>query len=228
MDDSSQPFTVDERVLTSVRHDLRTPLVNLTLAAKLLSQAGERDGDLGELIAEATLRLGRISRDLLDFTLLRLGHTLPIQRRPLELRALIERALAELGPSLPQHPLELQPSAPLHGSFDPERSVQLVECLVGHAVRCGTPRGTVRLTLSADDAEVVLRVHVDGAEISAERRDGWFLDQADAGTLDREVGIGPYLARGLAQAHGGSLEVTSSDAEGTVFTLHLPNAASGT
>ncbi len=222
MDDSAQPFTVDDRVLTSVRHDLRTPLVNLTLAAKLLSQEGERDADLGGLVAEAAQRLGRITRDLLDFTLLRLGHTLQVQRRPLELTALIERALLELGPSLPQHALELQPSAPIHGVFDPERSVQLVECLVSHAVRCGKPRGAVRLSLTASAAEAELRVQVDGAEIAAERRAGWFLDSADADAVERDVGIGPYLVRSIAAALGGSLEVTSSDEAGTVFMLRLP------
>ena len=216
MDDSAQQPTVDERALASVRHDVRTPLVNLTLAAKLLSQ----DEDLGRLVGEAAQRLGRMTRDLLDFTLLRLGHALPVQRRPLELFGLIRRALQDLAPSLPQHALELQPGPAIDGVFDPERTVQLVECLVGHAVRCGTPRGAVHLALSAGAAEVELRVHVDGAEISAAQRASWFLD---GGELDHDVGIGPYLARALANALGGSLETTSTDADGTTLTLRLPS-----
>lgn len=221
MNDPAQLLTVDERALASVRHDLRTPLVNLTLVAKLLGQEGERDGDLGGLVGEAAHRLGRMTRDLLDFTLVRLGHPLLIQRRPLDLYALIERALLDLAPSLPQHALELQPGAAIHGSFDPERSVQLVECLVEHAVRCGSSRAAVRLSARVRGDQVELCAHVDGPGISAQRRAGWFLDAEDSAAIDRDVGIGPYLARAIAQAHGGSVEVTSSDADGTAFTARF-------
>ncbi|RYZ59724.1 MAG: hypothetical protein EOP08_15280, partial [Proteobacteria bacterium] len=103
------PSDHDEQSLATIGHDLRTPLLNLSLAANVLRQSGhDVSVDVGELVAEAGQRLQRLTRDLVDFTRVRLGLERPLSRHAVDVNALARTAIESVHDTFPSTPIELQ------------------------------------------------------------------------------------------------------------------------
>ena len=112
------------------------------------------------------------------------------------------------------------------GVWDPDRIAQVVSNLVGNAVQHSPRDSTVRVTLDGREAaRVQLRVHNEGPPISGEIRAGLFDPFKRAARLrEQGLGLGLYISHQIARLHGGSLEVRSTEREGTDFTLDLPRS----
>ncbi len=219
---------IDARVLRLVDHDLRGQLLNLSLAGTLLSSgtpSEDSNADIGELVASSGRRLREITRDLLDYAFVRRGHPLRLDRQSVDLAELLRSEIAELAHGLSNHTLQLEQADAVSVALDKSRMQQLVQNLLRHAVRYGPPKGVARITLSAGPDAMVLSVVVQGSVLSAVQRAAMFLDVEDDESVDRNAGIGLYLARAIASAHGGTLEVESSEERGTVFSARLPRLA---
>jgi signal transduction histidine kinase len=121
----------------------------------------------------------------------------------------------------------------LAGEWDRARLRQVVSNLLGNAIQHGADDGPVELSVTADGDEVVLSVHNGGEPIPAELLPTIFDPlvraqvSAGAAALQKQrrpgsIGLGLYIARAVVNAHGGSIDVTSSRQGGTVFTARLP------
>jgi signal transduction histidine kinase len=115
-------------------HDLRTPLGVVTTGAALLAVPEDNPQRRGWVVARimnSAQRMERMIRDLLGLTRPRLGGSMPLTRRPADLRQVCEEAMLETGAGHPDAVLRFQASGDLRGEWDADRLAQVVSNLVG-------------------------------------------------------------------------------------------------
>lgn len=165
--------------------------------------------------------------DLLDMTQTRLGGSLRIEREQANLALICQEATDEMRTVHPDRTFELDLSGDLSGTWVPARLSQILANLLQNAVQHGAQGRPVTLSLHEERDRVVLSIHNEGAAISESARLRIFelLIRGEGGTASRQsssLGLGLYIAREIARAHGGSIDVKSSENEGTCFTVCLP------
>jgi PAS domain S-box-containing protein len=218
-----------DQILAILGHDLRNPLGAILLTSSLLLRRGglseKLQTDIGR-IDQATRRMSGMISDLLDFAQSRFRGVMPIACARTDLLSIARRVLDELSVANPQRELVLDSAGDLDGLWDANRLGQLLSNLVGNAVQYGRAGTPVTVRLDGGAAEhVLLRVHNLGAPIPREVLPGIF-EPFRRGTWSAakpgNLGLGLYIARQIAIAHGGTLEVTSTERNGTAFVARLP------
>ncbi|NMO16138.1 PAS domain-containing protein [Pyxidicoccus fallax] len=221
----------EQQLIGIVSHDLRNPLNAITLgAAMLLKREGLEEKVTGSVrrILSSAERAGRMIRDLLDFTQARLGG-IPVERTSLCLYAHAAQVLDELGHAYPERKVELAREGDTSGAWDPDRIAQVISNLVGNALQY-SPRDSVVTVRTRGEADaVLLEVHNPGEPIPPERIPDLF-KPLSRGTVrvdmqTRSIGLGLYIVDNIVRAHGGTIHVTSTAADGTCFTVRLPRGA---
>lgn len=219
-------------LLAVLGHDLRNPISAIAMSSKWMLTAG----DLAEgPVKEATQRIERsaertlvLVRDVLDFTRTRLGAALPVDRSPCDLGAAALQAIEELRVAYPSRQFNIAVTGDLKGCWDCARLTQLVSNLVGNALQHGDEDSPVTVTTQARPDDVQLTVHNRGPVIPAHETRTIFdpLVRAHRFGPDRSgsLGLGLYIARQIAVAHGGQVDVRSSDETGTCLALVIPRA----
>ncbi len=218
-----------EGFMATVSHELRSPLTSMREGAHLLRDqvAGgltPKQARLVTIIEEGAERLLRLVNQLLDLSRLRAG-MLPIERMPIVLDHLVQRAVEELRPQAEEAGLALElerRGERFQFLGDADRLVQVVVNLVANAVRF-TPRGG-RVAVRVADAgpELIVEVEDTGVGIPAAMLPhifGWY---EQAHRRRGGTGLGLPIARGLVEAHGGRLTVESHEGKGSRFTVLLP------
>jgi PAS domain S-box-containing protein len=209
-------------------HDLKSPLAAIHLTAETLERRGgldERQLAGVERIAHAASRAMRLVSNLLDFTQARLGGGIPIAPAPLELGAVARAAADEAQQPYPDRPLRVVVRGDDRGSWDPERLAQVVTNLVGNAMKYGVPGTPVEIEVDGEAADAVSLRVTNAAEPIPPEVVATLFDPlrraAKAERGGRSVGLGLYIVREIARAHGGRVEVRS-DRAGTTFGVVLP------
>lgn len=216
-----------EQLVGIVSHDLRSPLHAASLAAKWLASCGlpppqSRAAD------QVTVALGRAKRlisDLLDFTQARLGTSLPICPRSTDIHTVVADVIDELALIWQGRKLEHIQRGGGVCRADPDRIAQAIANLAGNALTYGSPRYPVTIT-SIVERELVVQVHNHGTEISPELLPHIFeplrRGEQEVRLGSRSLGLGLFIVQQIAIAHAGTVSVQSSRAEGTTFTLTIP------
>jgi CheY-like chemotaxis protein/anti-sigma regulatory factor (Ser/Thr protein kinase) len=214
-------------------HELRNPLGAISNAARLLEHPrtdAEGAQRAREIISRQSDHLTRLTDDLLDAGRAVMGK-ISLQRRPVELAALVTGALATLKAAgrTANHRL-LQNLEPVWVDGDPIRIEQILSNLVINAAKYTPLPGSIRVSLRKEDGYAVLRVADDGIGMSDELVGRAFelFVQGERG-LDRThggLGIGLTLVRRLAEMHGGTASAKSGGAgKGSELTVRLPAIA---
>ncbi len=216
-----------EQMIGIVSHDLRNPLSGIELGAALLATEDLSDAQRRTLarIRRSTGRANRLVDDLLDFTKARLGHGLSVDRKSIDLHETVAHALEELEVAYPGRTLRHVAEGQGQCQADPNRLGQLVGNLVSNAMAYGEPAAPVIVTSSLGESACSIAVHNQGAPIPPETQARLFEPMtrgAEARSVSRSVGLGLYIVRQIALAHGGEASVSSSSEQGTTFTIRLP------
>lgn len=214
-------------VFAMVAHDLRNPLcVILANAAQLAEVAGDSDTrEAAEDITQAAARMGRLLTDLLDVVRIDAG-TFQLGKRPHSVRALLSEMRQSYRPLFDGRGVTLSvdvPPAEVVASFDHDRVVQMLSNLLGNALKF-TPRGgNVGLHVEHDADKLVFVVRDDGTGIQPNALPHLFerFWQRDP-DMRRGLGLGLYLCRTIARAHGGDISVQSEVGAGSTFGVWLP------
>ncbi len=210
-------------------HDLRNPLSAITLGSTSLLKAEDlpdRHVRTATLMLNSASRMGRMIADLLDLTRTRFGDAIPVVRTPLDLAPLCRQVVAELEGLRAPGELRFTAEGDLHGEVDADRIAQVVSNLVRNAIEHGGG-GTIRLRAIGKGSEILLEVHNRGACIPESALSTIFeplvrrRDPDDSG-----LGLGLYIAAQIVLAHDGKLDVTSTESDGTTFTVRLPRSVS--
>jgi signal transduction histidine kinase len=161
---------------------------------------------------------------LLDFSLAQFGQGLPLRREPTCLHDVGSRVLNELQALHPERELVCESSGDTCGEWDPNRLTQVVDNLLGNALRYSTADSPVRAVYRGERDTVVFQTHNLGPPIPEELRPHLFepFRRGEHAAKKEGLGLGLYIVREVVEAHGGTIQVESSAEAGTTFTVHLP------
>ena len=218
--------------LAILGHDLRNPLNSITMSAQILPMlyAAAPDASLAvDQIATNARVMARMISDLLDYTRTRLGAGMPVTPVPMDLDLLCRQLFNEFSSAHPNRRIIMQSNGDLHGSWDSDRLRQAISNLLGNAIQHSPDSASVEILLAADETSVTVQVHNSGSTIPADELLRIF-DPLIRGSNTGQpatnrpgsIGLGLYMAREIVVSHGGTIVVTSSDADGTTFTVQLP------
>jgi signal transduction histidine kinase len=211
--------------LMSVSHELRTPLTAIrghvaALREGVLEDEQAQERSL-EVVAEEALRLERLVGDVLDLAKLD-ARRFALLREEVDMRALCERAYARFAEEARargiEYDLQLGEGAVL--LTDGDRVLQIVSNLIANALRWTPEGGRVDLGLNAQNGEVTVAVTDTGPGVEPDAVERIFRPfwSGDGGG----TGLGLTIARELALALGGRLELESEPGRGSRFVLVLP------
>jgi signal transduction histidine kinase/ActR/RegA family two-component response regulator len=222
-----------DEFLATLAHELRNPLAPMKYAVAMMRLAAEPSAQVRaqEVIDRQVTQMARLIDDLLDLSRINRG-LIQLQREPVRLRTLMERAVETARPLIEsaRHRLELQlPGEDLTLQADPARIIQVIGNLLNNAAKYTPDGGHIRLAAWQAGDRAVLEVADNGIGIPLQEQGKLFqmftqLNHS-AGRAKGGLGIGLSLVRTLVQMHGGSVQVASEGLdEGTRFTVELPLA----
>ncbi len=220
-------------LMADMSHELRTPLAILRGEIEAL-QDGLRAPDEAALasLAHEIGRLNRLVDDLRELSLADAG-ALDYRMRPLDLSALVERALdavqdryARAGLALEQ---DIEPGLRLSG--DERRLEQLLANLLENSLRYTDSPGRVRLRAGRRDGRIVLEVADTAPSVAPDQLprlfDRLYRVESSRSRLHGGSGLGLAICRSIVQAHGGEISATPSDLGGLAIRVEWPLADDG-
>lgn len=224
-----------EDFLAIASHELRTPLTPLKMYLQVLHKIFEQAGEVSEIRWEALKqalrkvegeydRLSRLLEDLLDVSKMTVGQ-FRLEKRRCDLLDIVKGSVERMRPLLEKAGcevrMELLPS--VQGNWDPLRLEQVVMNLLDNAIKYA-PRTAIRISLWEGRNAAYLEIRDQGIGIAKEHHEVIFERFRRAAPIEsyKGMGIGLYIARYIAQAHGGNLTVSSQPEHGAAFLLSLP------
>jgi len=212
-------------------HDLRTPLGAISMASKLILNIGalnERQTMLANQICESTSRITTIVHDLLDVTRARFGSGLPVMRSHMDMGFVSRQLVDELRIAYPKRNITLEVLGDLKGEWDKARIGQVFSNLIGNAIQYSFKDSSIDVVVKGTLREVMISVHNEGVPIPLGKIATLFDALTRAVTDEGEhpeavnLGLGLYITKEIVVSHGGTIDVTSTEDDGTTFTVRFP------
>ncbi|PKA69601.1 phospho-acceptor domain-containing protein [Pseudomonas baetica] len=216
--------------LAILGHDLRAPLQAVSLSSEMLLRKSKLEGDAltcAVNIKQSTRHMAAMVGDLLELVRSRLGKSLPIEPAPMDLADAARAAIAEACAGNPECDPTLKIEGDTRGTWDAGRLDQLLQNLIGNALQHGSDLRELIVTLRGDADTVQLSVHNYGTPIPVEAI-GTIFDplvrsaNETLGQPSTSLGLGLFIVKEVVNAHGGTINVSSSEADGTLFSVVLP------
>ena len=219
-----------EQLVTIIAHDLRNYLTPLLGRIGYIGRQAAQDClvyyvENAQEMATVLRRMNRMVGDLLDVAKLEQG-LFAVTPQNVDLTGLARETASAL--STPYCPISVEFADPVRTEVDPDRMRQALENLLVNAINHSPEGAFVRVFLATgkqDGSErAFITVQDDGPGIDHEMMPRLFTRFAP-GPGSTGLGLGLYLARGIAQAHGGNLTVESAPGRGATFRMALPLVA---
>lgn len=212
-------------------HDLRGPLNAILLTAEVLSKM-TTDAPLErhtERLIHSGKRMKALLDDLLEFSRASLGLGLSIRRSWVDLASVCAEEIELLRSALPDVEISFHSEGETSGSFDGSRVREALGNLVTNAARYGARNAVIDIALVGEDRYVRLSVANAGEAIPEEDVQALFEPlrrgrPSDEVAESTNLGLGLFIVREIARAHGGEIKVSSSIGT-TIFTVMLPYSA---
>jgi signal transduction histidine kinase len=217
------------RYVATVVHDLRNPLAAVQLAVgyatpnrPLPSEARLRE--IFGMIGRQLRRLNSLVGDVLNAVQIDAGQIV-LRKTTFDLGQLTEAAVSLFQSMSPTHRFELSRAGPTDLRADATRIEQVLNNLIGNAVKYSPQGSLVRVTVGGEDDQLFVAVSDEGAGISPALQRQIFQPFTRGPSQHEEVegiGLGLYVSKRILEAHGGSIQVVSSDGRGATFQMTLP------
>ena len=214
-------------VFAMVMHDLRNPLHVILANADFLGESaeGQDSREAAQDVTLAAARMGRLLTDLLDVAQIDTGR-FPLEKGHHDARALLSEVHRAYSPLFEGRGVSLvidAPEDPVLASFDSDRVEQLLSNLLGNAMKFTPAGGSVALHVERSGQQLVFVVRDDGIGIDPDTLPKIFERFWRHDTDSRPgLGLGLYICRTIAVAHGGDITVQSELGGGTTFRVSLP------
>lgn len=215
-------------LLSSVSHDLRTPLAVMKGTASTLADDGdalppETRKELAETLLEETDRLERLVRNLLDMTRIESG-AVRIQKEWQSVEEVVGGALSRLESKLGGRPVTSHIPADLRAPFDAVLVEQVLVNLLENAAKYSGEGTPIEITAERADGELTIEVADRGPGLPEGEEDRVF-EKFHRGRSEPKapgVGLGLAICRAIVTAHGGRIWARNRPGGGASFTLALP------
>ena len=226
---SAQVDQARNLLLGMLGHDMRSPLNTILMTAQYLGalNAGASVSEAASRLIQSGSSMKTLLDDLVDFNRTRLGLGIKVNIAALNLASLFAGELEQLRGANPGRLIELETAGDTRGFWDGPRLQQLLRNLVANAIIHGAAGAPIRVMLTGAETSVALEVKNNGPAIKKEIVDRIFDPLARGVGQDNQddstggLGLGLYIVREIALAHGGEVNVHSDDSE-TVFIVSLP------
>ena len=184
------------------------------------------------LIVDSSSRVAEIVSDLLDFSTSHLGDGIPVATSWMDFSPVCTAIVEEMGLSRPGRSIKLEIAGDMEVVWDRARISQAFGNLITNAIDHGSAEEPIVVTVRVqNDDEIIWTVQNAGEIISSAQLRTIFdpakrfaLRPASERKLADKInlGLGLYITREIIVAHGGRIEITSTQAAGTIFTVRLP------
>jgi signal transduction histidine kinase len=229
--EAERAIALRDRFISIASHELRTPLTSIKGVAQLLLRLSDANLLTEDALARqlATIdgqadRLRRLIEELLDVSRIQAGR-LELRREAADLAALVRNTVE----TLPEESRErvhvtAEPSVP--GHWDTLRIEQVIMNLLDNALKYSPADSHVQVRVATSGATAVLAVSDRGIGIPQEEQQGLLQPFARASNAalrnDSGLGLGLYITRQIIERHGGTLDIASTEGQGSTFTVRLP------
>jgi signal transduction histidine kinase len=214
-------------MISKIAHELRSPLTSVkgfsaTLIGRWDRFTDEQRFELVEAIHSDAERMGRIVSEVLDLARLE-SDRLELHRTQVELGEIAAKAAEHVSRLPGSDRVEIDVPAGLVAHVDGDRIEHVLTNLIENAVKF-SEEGAITVRGKAIDGIVEVSVTDSGVGIEPDRLSAIFSGPGPTGQKATPLGtgLGLYLSRKLVQAHGGTLEVASTQGEGSTFTMQVP------
>ena len=226
-DRTSAVLQAQRTLMGDVSHELRTPLARIRVALEL---AAEDPVAAKDVLADVTIDLDEIDQlinDILTTARLEGGENVPLDRRPIDLGDLADRAVKRFSARHPHRKLDREiDGRDCEIECDPVLLRRAVDNLLDNAAKYSDPSSTVKLTVIPNGTRVAFEVIDEGIGMSEDDLARAFTPfwRADGSRTRKTggVGLGLALARRIARVHGGDVTLASVPGTGTTARLEVP------
>ena len=221
-----------DEMLAVVAHDLRNPLNTISMAADMLVETApapqRRQADIVRRSAE---RMNRLIQDLLEVTRMETGG-LSVERHPEQVGTLLNEARNMLQPLASAQGISLDVDTAADAAppalIDSSRILQVLSNLVGNAIKFTPQGGQIRVRAEPRGSDLLFSVADTGPGIPHEQVPHIFSRFWQASRGDRRgIGLGLAIAKGIVDAHEGTIWVESRPGDGSTFFFTVPLAGAG-
>jgi signal transduction histidine kinase len=218
--------------VSSVSHDLKTPLALIQLFAETLELGRLKNTDRAHeyyrIINSEARKLTRLIDNLLDFSKIEAGLRTYTKREPVNLSGLTRGVLEALASQFAHNQFTVtsrfEDNVPVY--IDAEAAVQAIENLVSNAMKYSPERRDIEVEVERNDGYGLVRVRDHGIGIPPRMQRKifrkFFRIQTDAGSGPQGTGLGLAIVDHVMRGHGGFVRVDSEPGRGSTFTLHFP------
>jgi signal transduction histidine kinase len=221
-------------LLGMLGHDMRSPLNTIQVTASYLAalNAGKQVSEAAARLITSGASMQALLDDLVDFNRTKLGLGLNVAPSEVDMAAVVANELEQLRGAHPDREIEIAVSGDTRGQWDGARLQQTLRNLVSNAIRYGSPDAPVRVALCGEDTELRLEVINNGPAIDPLSLGDIFDPLRRGSTQGRDqdagngLGLGLYIVREIAAAHGGQVHVRCNAGE-TTFAVRVPRRKQG-
>jgi PAS domain S-box-containing protein len=212
-----------------IAHDLRSPLSAVKLTSQTLLEheaLPQRAFQKVQLVVRNVDRMVKMLEWLLAYTQTEFGGGLSLEKGFTDLEQICRDAISDVQTSRPDSEICFKAEGDCRGVWDRTRLTEVAVNLVGNALKHGEPGQPIHVLARDEGEQIALYVHNSGPPIPNELIPVIFEPfrraENQGGSIEGSFGLGLYIVREIIAAHDGTVEVSSSLAEGTTFIVHLP------
>ncbi len=227
VDQSRQTF------LAILGHDLRGPLSAIQMASHILIKSEALDAqhlDVAAHIKRSVATMNRMIKDLLEYAGGEIGKKIPIKPETANMENVCRRSIDEVQLAYPKAAFDHDITDDLVGYFDPARFQQVLSNLLINAAKYSEEGKRITLSARRDGETIVVEVKNFGLPIPPESLQVIFNPLVQLHHTESQshpstsLGLGLFIAREIVEGHHGTIEVSSTEPDGTVFSVRLPQS----
>lgn len=231
--EAQDALQVRDQFLSIAAHELKTPITAMLGYAQLLERRAQRseapdsrNRQALRILSDQAQRLDRLITSLLDLSRIQTGQ-FTIEPGPMDLQALVRRIVEEAQPSIEHHTLVLKgPGEPVMIVGDELRLAQVIQNLLQNAFKYSPSGGEVVVVVEREESFASVSIVDQGIGIPADALPQLFTRFYRANNVHEPqisgMGLGLYVVYQIVALHGGKVEVTSVEGQGSTFTVSLP------